>query len=184
MSVARHRPSRLRNEQQRKNTIKFGTTTRYNEIFLHSSIPHPVLPRHTCRQDLSIRQRAAVGARAHAHPALRCACTGLPEYHPFGVKVHHNRPVNNQRNRPCERRLQPSWHHRQRRDESCPHGSQLIPQCVEITRQPRISGRLVNYGVKKSAVREREERRTVKHHYNIYVYPPTPLPMFSTLISA
>ena len=33
---------------------------------------HPVLPRHTCRQDLSTCPRAAVGARAHPHPALYC----------------------------------------------------------------------------------------------------------------
>ena len=33
--------------------------------------------------------------------------------------------------------------------------------CFDRMGQIRVSGRLVNYGVKKSAVREREERRTV-----------------------
>lgn len=61
-------------------------------LFLPSNpIPHPVLPRHTRRPVLSPCRCAAVGARAPAHPALRCACTGLPQYHPFGVMGHRNR---------------------------------------------------------------------------------------------
>ena len=59
---------------------------------------------------------------------------------------------------------------RQRRDESRPSDSQIISNNLERTGQIRTSGRLVNYGVKKSAVSERKERRTFQ--LNSVFLPP------------
>ena len=124
----------------------------YKWTFTLFLFPRPVLPRHTGRQDLSSCQRAAVDAHGPS-PTPHCAALvrGYPNITPSGW-----------------RDIADARHYDQRRDESHLHGSQIISNnCraviiwqpydnrfisndLERTRQVHISGRLVNYGVKKT----------------------------------